>query len=75
MPFPTATAILMPTDVAPPTLPPAPTPQTYRVQPGETLDQIAKRYGVDPFILRLLNRMSEEDTITPGQEIIVPSTE
>jgi LysM repeat protein len=75
MPLPTATAILMPTDAAPPTLPPAPTPQMHVVQPDETLEDIAAQYGVDPFVLRLLNRMSEEDTIRVGQRIIVPPKE
>jgi LysM repeat protein len=75
MPFPTATAILMPTHAVRPTEPPVPTPQTHIVGPDETLEEIAEQYGVDPFVLKLLNRMSDEDTISPGQEIIVPPSE
>ena len=76
MPFPTATAILMPT-VAP--VPASdvvvPTPAIHVVQEGETLESIAEQYGVDPFMLRLLNRMTEEEDIEIGQELIVPEQE
>jgi len=77
MPFPTATAILMPTVAAP--VPAAddvvPTPATHVVQEGETLESIAEQYGVGPFMLRLLNRMTEEEDIEVGQELIVPEQE
>jgi LysM repeat protein len=74
-PFPTATAIVMPTepvvsvgsDVA------VPTPQVHVVQEGETLDSIAEQYGIGSYVLKLLNRMSDEETIQVGQELIVPS--
>jgi LysM repeat protein len=76
-PFPTATAILMPTepvsatqsDIA------VPTPQVHVVQDGETLESIAERYGVGTYTLKMLNRMSDEDTIRVGQELIVPANE
>ena len=76
MPFPTATAILMPTtapvlasDVT------IPTPATHVVQEGETLESLAEQYGVDPYMLRLLNRMTMEEEIEVGQELIVPEQE
>lgn len=77
MPFPTATAILMPTTAAPVSAADVavPTPAIHLVQEGETLDSIAQQYGVDPFMLRLLNRMTEEEEIEVGQELIVPDQE
>ena len=77
VPFPTATAIVMPTE--PVTLAESdvvmPTPQVHVVQEEETVESIAAQYGIGPYVLRLLNRMSEEDTIRVGQELIVPSAE
>ena len=74
MPFPTATAIVMPTvplsaeeEVV------IPTPQVHVVREGETLEGIAEQYGIGAYVLKLLNRMSEGDTIQVGQELIVPS--
>lgn len=77
MPFPTATAILMPTASAPSAESgvPVPTPQIHVVQEGETLESIAERYGISTFVLKLLNRMSDEESIRVGQELIVPSGE
>jgi LysM repeat protein len=74
-PFPTATAILMPT------APPLPTTvvdamasaETYFVQEGDTLERIAGQYGISVYTLRMLNRLSEEDTIEVGQELLVPA--
>ena len=76
-PFPTATAILMPTTSAPSAESdvPVPTPQIHVVQEGETLEIIAERYGISTFVLKLLNRMSDEESIRVGQELIVPSGE
>jgi LysM repeat protein len=75
MPFPTATAILMPTDpVIPVSTEPLPTPQVHVVQEDETLESIAEMFGIGTYTLRMLNRLSEQDTIRVGQELIVPST-
>jgi len=75
MPFPTATAIVMPTVPAAgaESEAPMPTPQVHVVQEGETLESIAEQYGIGAYVLKLLNRMSEEETIQVGQELIVPS--
>ena len=50
-PFPTATAILMPTEPAPLVQPdaPLPTPQVHVVQESETLESVAETYGIGPF--------------------------
>ncbi len=74
VPFPTATAILMPTEAAPvpASVVAVPTPATHVVQEGETLESIAERYGIGDYTLRLLNRMTETDTIRVGQVLIVP---
>ena len=75
VPFPTATAIVMPTEpvVSAESDVVVPTPQVHVVQEGETLDSIAERYGIGTYVLKLLNRMSDEETIRVGQELIVPS--
>ena len=75
MPFPTATAILMPTAAAPAADVVVPTPATHVVLEGESLESIADQYGVGPYMLRLLNRMTEEEDIEVGQELIVPEPE
>jgi hypothetical protein len=73
MPFPTTTAIVMPTVRAAEPEEAIPTPQVHVVQEGETLESIAEQYGIGTFVLKLLNRMSEEETIRVGQRLIVPS--
>jgi nucleoid-associated protein YgaU len=75
-PFPTATAIVMPTEPVAPDQSHivVPTPQVHVVQEGETLESIAARYGIGTYTLKMLNRMSDQDTIHVGQELIVPST-
>jgi hypothetical protein len=76
-PFPTATAILMPTEPVSATQSDISmsTPQVHVVQDGETLESIAERYGVGTYTLKMLNRMSDEDTLHVGQELIVPANE
>ena len=74
-PFPTATAILMPTEPAPPVQSdaPMPTSQVHVVQEGETLESVAEMYGIGIYALKMLNRMSDEETIRVGQELLVPA--
>jgi hypothetical protein len=75
-PFPTATAIVMPT------MPPLPTTvvhamsnaQGYVVREGDTLEGIAERYGISVHTLRMLNRLLEGDAIAVGQELLIPAT-
>jgi LysM domain len=74
-PFPTATAILMPTEPALPVQSdaPIPTPQTHVVQEGETLESVAETYGIGIYALKMLNRMSDGETVRVGQELLVPA--
>ena len=43
----------------------------HTVKPGETLYQIAPRYGLTIKKLRQLNKLDESDTIYPGQKLVV----
>ncbi len=42
------------------------------VQPGETLSQIAQRYGTDVATLRRLNNLGDVDFVWSGQRLAVP---
>ena len=46
---------------------------TIRVQPGDTLASLAKRYRTSVEVLRKLNRLTS-DTVSVGQELILPSS-
>ena len=43
----------------------------HTVKPGETLYQIAPRYGLTIKKLRQLNKLDESDTIYPGQKLVI----
>lgn len=45
---------------------------TYKIEKGDTLFGIAKKYNVNPNLLASLNGINKEDYIYPGQEIMVP---
>lgn len=49
----------------------APGVQLHRVQPNETLTQIATRYGVSPYLLRRMNNLPCSTCLTPGQQLRV----
>lgn len=51
---------------------PAPT-ACYRVQRGDTLWDLGRRFGVDPVLLAAANGLGPEDWLWPGQELVVPS--
>lgn len=60
-----------------PTPPPKPTPPsadyiTYVVQSGDTLSEIAERYGTTYQTLASLNQISNPNLIHPGQTIRIP---
>ncbi|RRK34505.1 LysM peptidoglycan-binding domain-containing protein [Schaedlerella arabinosiphila] len=60
-----------------PTPPPKPTPPsadyiTYVVQSGDTLSEIAERYGTTYQTLASLNQISDPNLIHPGQTIRIP---
>ncbi len=71
----TPTATTTPTITSTPTWTPTPTPDKpfpYEVQPGDTLFDIAEKFGVDLITLMLLNGLNNDTVLTPGQEILIP---
>lgn len=69
-PFPTRTP--MPTPTFTPAATATPTPVTYTVQPGDTLNYIAKRYQVPAEALAAANTILNTDYITAGQVLVIP---
>jgi len=59
----------------PPTPTPLPTnaPITYTVQPGDTLSQIAQRYGVSIVELAQFNGLIDYDRLGVGQILLIPN--
>ncbi|MGQ9907513.1 MAG: LysM peptidoglycan-binding domain-containing protein [Candidatus Flexifilum sp.] len=51
---------------------PTPTPQIYIVQPGDTLLDIALRYGIELADLRAANAESDLSLLQIGQRLIIP---
>ena len=45
----------------------------YVVAPGETLSEIAHRYGTDADTIADYNGLANPDTLMPGQKILIPS--
>ena len=45
---------------------------THEVQPGETLSEIAKEYGVTLERLMLFNGVDDADAVMAGQRLILP---
>ncbi len=45
---------------------------TYKVQPGDTLYGIARKFGVDAQTLISLNQVSNPNALSVGQEVLVP---
>lgn len=70
------------TPTPPPTSTPEPTPEpqpvgtptTHEVQPGETLGEIALRYGVSVEALLAENGLESADFIRAGQELKIPAS-
>lgn len=53
---------------------PAPiTEQTYMVQPGDHLSQIARRFGISWTIIAQANNITNANTIYSGQTLIIPT--
>ncbi|RIK44961.1 MAG: hypothetical protein DCC57_16995 [Chloroflexi bacterium] len=48
--------------------------QVYTVQTGDTLEQIALRFGVDVNSLRLLNRVESSAGLAAGDRLLLPAT-
>jgi LysM repeat protein len=70
---PTATATRTPTSTPEVTPSPQPTPVTYIIQPGDTLEDIAARFGVDVKSLAAANGITDPNLIYFGQELIIPA--
>ena len=47
-------------------------PQTYVIQPGDRLQDIADKYGVDRDQLALLNGITDPNRIEAGDELEIP---
>ena len=47
---------------------------TYKIEKGDTLYSIAKRYNVNPTLLSVINGIDENEYIYPDQEIMVPKS-
>lgn len=47
-------------------------PQTYIVEPGDTLSSIADRFGVDILLLISVNNITDPSAINAGEELIIP---
>ena len=63
----------LPTATPEPTPTPAPTPVTYIVQPGDTLNAIAARFGTTAQAIMTANGLTS-DVINPGQVLIIPAS-
>jgi len=48
-----------------------PAPQTYQVQPGDTLSSIAQRFGVSPETVQWANGMANPNNLSVGQTLTV----
>ena len=68
-PFPTRT---LPAATSTPAATATPTPVTYVVQPGDSLNFIAKRYQVPPDALASANAIQDTNHITTGQVLVIP---
>lgn len=53
----------------------APARRTHRVQPGETLTGIARRYEVSLRALREANDLENDDRVRSGQTLVIPTEE
>ncbi len=53
----------------------APTPETHRVQPGESLFSIAQLYDVSVETLLEINDIANANQIYPGQELLIRTAE
>lgn len=51
---------------------PKPTPVVYVVQSGDSLDGIARRFGVSVDAIVRANHLSDPNTLAQGQRLIIP---
>jgi len=74
---PTTTPTSTPTRTPTPTNTATPTPEfvRYSVVRGDTASQIAERYGISTETLLDFNGLSDDDILSLGQELLVPSSD
>jgi len=46
----------------------------YTIEQGDTIEKIASKYNITPYILYQLNGFTPDYILTPGNNIIVPKT-
>lgn len=44
----------------------------YKIEKGDNLYQIAKKYNINPTLLAALNGLNNDDYIYPNQELLIP---
>jgi len=71
-PTPSPTPTPAPTAAPTPTPPPPPAQQTYTVVEGDTLAQIAQRFGTTVEALQAANGIEDPDAIVIGQVLVIP---
>lgn len=49
--------------------------EAHTLKPGETLDVLARRFGIDEALLRSVNGLPRKGDIAPGQLLLLPSGE
>ena len=70
---PTRTGLPTPTPSATATPLPSPTPAKYVVQRGDTLSEIAQRYGTTVEAIAKANAIADASFIRVGQELLIPT--
>ncbi len=72
-PTPTATATLPPTATFTPTPTPTPAPLYHKIRTGETLEFIAKKYGITIDDLTTANGITTDTILRVGQDLLIPN--
>jgi LysM repeat protein len=68
-----ATALAMGQQLPPETQPPSPPPIQHVVEPGETIDKLAARYGVSIRDILSANANVDFSKLKPGDSVLVPA--
>lgn len=49
--------------------------EIYKIDKGDSLYSIAKRYNINPMLLSALNGLNNDDYIYPNQELLIPKSD